>query len=89
MKNNLNTKHILVLLPTKLMAIGFIVLILLGNYWLVFIFSFQQPPWWLWDAFILCSMWIIGCGIGIGIMILVTALNKKFIRHNNTWNPPQ
>lgn len=92
MKHNLNTKntiHILRLLPTKLMAIGFIVLILLGNYWLIFIYSFQSTPKWLWDVFILCSIWIIGCGFGIIIMVLVTILNTKFIRHNNTWNPPQ
>lgn len=50
-------------LPKKCTAIGFIVLTLLGNYWLVLVITKQATPMWLLDAFSIAAIFVIGSGL--------------------------
>jgi hypothetical protein len=68
---NQATRHSL---PAKGVAIGFIVQILLGNYWLILKFTGAEPPAWFSDAILAGAFWIILCGFG---MLLSSVFQKR------------
>jgi ABC-type polysaccharide/polyol phosphate export permease len=55
-------------LPTKLAALGFIFMILMGNYWMVLVITNQPYPQWLMDCFLIAALWIIGCAVCIAYL---------------------
>jgi len=55
---------------SKVVAISFIALILLGNYWVVLALTGSPLPGWLYDAGVLSTAGVLAGGIGL----LVTAI---------------
>ncbi len=55
---------------TKAAALGFIVMILLGNAWLVQALTGQKVAVWMAYSFAVCIVWtsLAGCGMGLKII---------------------
>jgi hypothetical protein len=62
---------------TKSVAIGFIALTLLGNYWIVLVITGQKTPQWFHDTIVFTSLWVLLSGVGL----LITSF---FIKNDDT-----
>lgn len=61
---------------TKAVALGFIVMILLGNAWLVLFLVGQSGSVWLSYSFAACMGWTILAGFGMGLRMIQHHLQK-------------
>jgi biotin transporter BioY len=61
---------------TKAVALGFIVMILLGNAWLVLFLTGQSEAAWLSYSFTFCMGWTILAGFGMGIRMIQHQFQK-------------
>lgn len=61
---------------TKLVALCFIILILLGNIWVVQRFSLDIPPFWLQTCFVICT----GASFVFGAALLAERLIFKVMK---------
>lgn len=52
-------------LPTRVAALGFIFMILLGNYWMVLVITNQPFPQWLMDLFLVNAFLILMSAVGV------------------------
>lgn len=62
---------------TKLIAIGFILLILMGNFWVVFLITGQAIPEWLQSGFMANIGFLVICCLGFGGMVLWRLLRGR------------
>jgi hypothetical protein len=61
---------------TKAVALGFIVMILLGNAWLVLFLTGQGEVVWLSNAMSACMVWTVLSGFGMGIRVIQHQFQK-------------
>ena len=61
---------------TKAVALGFIVMILLGNAWLVLFLTGQSGAAWLSKSFAICMGWTILAGFGMGFKMIQHSMQK-------------
>lgn len=61
---------------TKAVALGFIVMILLGNAWLVLFLTGQSGAVWLTYSFAACMVWTILAGFGMGLRMIQHQFQK-------------
>jgi TRAP-type C4-dicarboxylate transport system permease small subunit len=62
---------------TKAVALGFIVMILLGNVWLVLVLTGQKDMHWLGQSFAACMVWIALAGCGMGVRMIQHQFRKE------------
>jgi hypothetical protein len=61
---------------TKAVALGFIVMILLGNAWLVLFLTGQDGASWLTYSFAACMGWTALAGFGMGLKMIQHQFQK-------------
>lgn len=52
----------------RLVAVGFIILILLGNYWFIHIVTGRHPDPWVQTVFVLIMLGLVGIGFLWGVL---------------------
>ncbi|HYX39189.1 MAG TPA: hypothetical protein VE954_39310 [Oligoflexus sp.] len=62
---------------TKASALGFIVMILLGNAWLVVFLTGQSGAAWLSYSLTACMIWTILAGCGMGFKMIQHQIQKE------------
>jgi hypothetical protein len=62
---------------TKAAALGFIVMILLGNAWLVLFLTGQSGAVWLTYSLGACMVWTVLAGCGMGLKIIQHQIQKE------------
>ena len=62
---------------TKAAALGFIVMVLLGNVWLVLFLTGQKGVLWLSSSFTICMAWTALAGCGMGVRMIQHQFQKE------------
>ncbi|WP_218110370.1 hypothetical protein [Oligoflexus tunisiensis] len=62
---------------TKAVALGFIVMILLGNAWLVLFLTGQGGAVWLSNSLAACMVWTLLGGFGMGLRMIQHQFQKE------------
>jgi hypothetical protein len=64
-------------LATKCAAVGFIAIILLGNYWMMLHITSSEIPALFYDVFLCVAAWVILSGVAM----LITLFRNNFYRN--------